>query len=201
MKLEKPIVVMIMGKPGSGKDTQAEILAEKHNLEVIVTSDILRRKFKENPDDPEVRKEKEIYDTGELNTPEWVLKTVKDYIKNLFERDWDGKNGIILSGSPRTLFEAERFIPFLKDIFGKDNMYAFDLEISDEEGMQRILERSARELDKDPETLKVRMQEYRERTQPAVDYIEECGILEKINGMQTIDEVAADIKDKLHEKL
>lgn len=186
-----------MGRPGSGKDTQADFLAERFNLLKIVTSDLLLEKFKKSPSDPIVQKEKEIFEAGVLNTPSWVMSVVREKISELSSRDFEGRDGIIFSGSPRTLYEAENLVPFLENVFGIENMKAVYLKAEAEEGIRRISLRAARELDKDPEKLKVRMIEYEERTKPVLDYFNQRNILTKVDGMPAREIVFEEILSKL----
>lgn len=196
---KKPMAIMMMGRPGAGKDTQAKILADKMNLTQIVTSDLLQKKFKENPNAPKIKKEKDIFSSGGLNTPPWVLETVKEHVEKLAENDFNGANGIIFGGSPRTMYEAENLVPFLQDMLGKENTLAFYLEVSEEEGMNRILKRNSRPLDRDVEKIKVRMKEYSSRTDSVLGYLEKMGILIRINGMPPAEDVAAEIAKHIND--
>ncbi|MEX2145156.1 MAG: nucleoside monophosphate kinase [Candidatus Spechtbacterales bacterium] len=198
---EKPVAIMMMGRPGAGKDTQAEILAKKMDLIRIVTSDLLQRKFAENPDNPSIKKEKSIFAAGGLNTPSWVLETVKEHVKELSSNNFNGAKGIIFGGSPRTMYEAENLTPFLEELLGRGNIIAFYLEVSEEEGKNRILKRNSRPLDRDPEKIKVRMKEYTERTDLVLNYLEKLGILIRIDGMPPAEDVAAEVEGKLAERI
>lgn len=194
---KRKIVIFVMGRPGSGKDTQADFLAERFNLLKIVTSDLLQEKFKKSPTEPAVQKEKEIFEKGVLNTPDWVVSVVKEKISELTAGGLEGRDGIIFSGSPRTLYEAENLVPFLENVFGIDNLKAVYLETTAEEAIKRILLRAARALDKDPEKLKVRMTEYEERTKPVLDYFNQRNILIKVDGMSAQEIVFEEILSKL----
>lgn len=194
---KQKIVIFVMGRPGSGKDTQADFLAKRFNLLKIVTSELLQEKFKKAPTASAVQKEKEIFEKGVLNTPDWVVSVVKEKISELIARDLEGRAGIIFSGSPRTLYEAENLVPFLENVFGIDNLKAVYLETTAEEAIKRILLRAARALDKDPEKLKVRMTEYEERTRPVLDYFNQRNILIKVDGMPAQEIVVEDILLKI----
>lgn len=194
---KQKIVIFVMGRPGSGKDTQADFLEKRFNLLKIVTSELLQEKFKKAPTEPAVQKEKEIFEKGVLNTPDWVVSVVKEKIAELMARDLEGRAGIIFSGSPRTLYEAENLVPFLENIFGPENLKAVYLETTAEEAVKRILLRAARALDKDPEKLKVRMTEYEERTKPVLDYFNQRNILLKVDGMPAQEIVFEDVLLKL----
>lgn len=199
----KPIAVFILGRPGSGKDTQADILADKLDLIRVSTSDLLKEKLY-GPDadkDPETIKEREIFESGLLCTPSWVLNVIKDFIKEKAEMNFDGKNGLIFSGSPRTLYESENLIPFLVDIFGKDNLFPVYLDITEEVGIARIIERNKinpRPLDEGEDKLKLRTKEFYEKTWPAIEYFEELSIpLIKVDGTSSVGDVAKNVEESI----
>lgn len=204
--MKYPIVVFIMGRPGAGKDTQAKLLAENLQLISISTSELLKAKLynKSKRNDDIIIKEKKIFESGVLNTPSWVLGVIKVYVKKLEKKDFDGKNGIIFSGSPRTFFEAENLIPFLESIFTKESMVAIYLNVSEDEGIRRIVQRnkiSPRSLDSGKEKLQIRTKEFNTRTEPVLEYLEEKGILITINGEQSPEKVYEDILQVVRKKL
>lgn len=204
MKLTSPIAVMVMGRPGAGKDTQADSLSEYFGLERISTSDILKAKLNSDSKDPELERERDIFNSGALNTPSWVLSVVKEYLEDLAKNNFGGKNGVVFSGSPRTLYEAEKFIPILEGIFDPEDIYAFNLEISDEEGIKRIIDRNKknpRALDTGEDKLRLRLKEFYEKTKPAIDLIEEKGYLITVDGMPSQEEISKNIINKLEKKL
>lgn len=123
----KKQVVIIYGPPGSGKGTQANLLAEKLDLVHFDTG-----KFIESVvHDPERQKEKIIkrersnFDSGKLCTPSWVLRVVSRKLKEIRKCGL----GVVFSGSPRTVFEAEGLFPLLKKLYGKDNIFTFVLKV------------------------------------------------------------------------
>lgn len=195
--MDKPICIFVMGRPGAGKDTQAALLSDFFHLENLKTSGLLRARFEATPTDPVVARQKEVFDAGELNDPEWVMGIVLERVEQLFENNFDGKKGIIFSGSPRTLYEAERFVPFLVERFGKDRIVGVLVSVSEQEGIDRILKRNARPLDRDEEILRTRMQEFNERTEPAIDYLRQQDALIAIDGMPAPDVVFEQAKDAI----
>ena len=205
-----------MGPPGSGKGTQADLLAERLNFFHLETSKILEEKFRGNLKGSiliegkkySFLKEKKLWEEGKLCSPPFVTYLIIQKIKELKKA---GKN-LVLSGSPRTLYEAERVIPVLEKLYGKKNIKVFFLEISPKETIfrnshrricqlmrhpilylkeneklkrcpldgSRLIKRG--KLDK-PETIKVRLKEYKERTFPVIEYLKKRKIkVEKING-------------------
>lgn len=198
--MQKPIAIFIMGRPGAGKDTQAELLAARFNLEHIMTSDLIQQKFQDYQDDPTVKKEKKLFDSGALNTPQWVVSLIKERIEELASRSFEGRSGIIFSGSPRTRFEVENLEPVLEEKFGRDYLFAIYLDISESEGIKRILKRGARALDRDSKKIHIRMSEYDERTKPVLEYFSELGLLQRIDGTPTIETIAKNIQTILEKK-
>jgi adenylate kinase len=211
-----PKVIILMGPPGAGKGIQAELLAGKLDLYHLETSKILEEKFKEKARGVvlidgkkySVAKEKELWEKGKLCSPEFVAYLTIEKIKELSK----SVKGIVFSGSPRTLYEAEKIIPILEKIYRKKNIKVFLLEISPEETIFRNTHRRICELmrhpilylkeneklkrcpldgsrlikrgklDK-PETIRVRLKEYKERTFPVIEYFKKRKIeVDKING-------------------
>lgn len=222
--------IILFGPPGSGKGTQAELLSDKLGLYLFETSKILERKFKEaeNPKERfveidgkkfDVLEEKKLWETGALCSPPYVTQLVINEVKNLFD---EGKN-LVLSGSPRTIYEVEKEMPVLAELYKKENIKIILLEIKPETTIFRNSHRKICELmrhsilsDKetenlticpldgsklvkrkdldDPETIKVRIKEYEERTLPMVEYFEKNDFkVEKINGEQSVADVFEDI--------
>ena len=166
-----------------------------------------------------LEKEKDHWKNGILCSPPFVVYLMKEKIKELFE---DNKN-LVLAGSPRTLYEAKEVVPLLKELYGVEGIRVAFIKISAEETIFRNSHRRICELmrhpilyDKetvnltkcpldgsklikregldDPETIKVRLKEYKERTLPLIDYFKEHGLkVEEINGEQSVSNVFKDI--------
>lgn len=195
-KLKNPVAIIILGRPGSGKDTQANFLASHYNLAHIKTSALLLDEFKKTtPSNGVMRREKIIFDSGQLNTPSWVMSVIKKKISSI---KLDKNNGIIFSGSPRTLYEAENLLPFLENIFGKENVFGIYVDITEGEGIKRIIKRNERPLDRDVNILKIRMKEFEERTAPILNLFKERGILKNIDGMPASEIIFENIKKTLN---
>lgn len=191
------MAMCVLGRPGSGKDTQAERLADTFNLHPIKTSVLLTKKFVTEINDPVVQEQKDLYDAGDLVDPPFVVSLIKEYIRSLFNRDMDSKNGIIFGGSPRTLYESEELIPFFVECFGKDRVFGIYIDVTEQECIERIIKRNARELDRDRDVLKVRMQEFEERTMPAIEYFQTHGTVLEVDGMGDIQTVFSSIQTAL----
>ncbi len=227
-------VIILFGPPGAGKGTQSELLSEKLGLYVFETSKMLEREFikaESMPSDsPErfvevegekfdVLHEKEIWKQGVLCSPPYVTYIVKREIKRLFE---EGDN-LIFSGSPRTVYEAEREMPLMEELYGKENIKIVLIEISAEVTVFRNTHRKICELMRhsilfnketevlticpldgsnlvkrkdldDPETIKTRLVQYKERTLPLFEYFKHNGFnVNKINGEGSVAKVHEEI--------
>ncbi len=227
-------VIILFGPPGAGKGTQSELLSEKMGLYLFETSKILEREFKkaekldEHAQDRFVEIEGEKFDVlnelaiwkrGELCSPPWVTYLSMKEFQRLFD---DGDN-LIIAGSPRTVYEAEREMPLLARLYGKENINIFMLEISAEATIFRNSHRKICELMRhsilfnkesekltlcsldgsklvtrkdldDPETIKTRLHQYKDRTLPLFDYFNNNGFnVTKINGERSVAEVHEDI--------
>ncbi len=221
-------VIIIYGSPGSGKGTQARVLSERLGLEHFDTGRAIEKKIFDPAlkDDPTIQKEKKNFENGDLCTPEWVAKEiVNGTVKELHK---EGK-GIIFSGSPRTLPEVKDLMVTLEDLYGKDNIHVLRLDVSPETSIfrnshRRICKKCGyaivyspenekldkcpkcggelvkRVLDK-PETIKVRLKEFKERTTPIYEYLQDRGYeIIKINGNNaSVEEVSKDILKSLGE--
>ena len=223
----KKWAVILIGPPGSGKGTQADLLAEKFGLTHVESSKIIEEKFKNaDPNDPIINEQKKIWETGELNDPEMVTGWLVTAIRNI----WKDGRGIILSASPRTLFEAQFEVPVLEDLCGKDNIKIFNIDLSREESFNRNSHRRICEKNRhtipnlpefknletcprdgsklihrnhldDPETVRLRYDVYLKRTEPILGFLKEKGYkLLKVNGEQTIENVFKDVLNKLNDQ-
>ncbi len=200
------LAIIIYGPPGSGKGTQAEQIAKRFGLIHFDTGKIIEKTVHDpkNAGDPVIRKERDLFDSGILCTPSWVLNLVVENIKKIYKSG----EGLIFSGSPRTMYEAEgdkeRRIPgvieTLEQNYGKQNILVFRLNVSETTSVFRNTHRKVcdkcrfilqyspenekltecpncggklvrRSLDTE-DVMKVRLEEYQQRTKPIVDFLE-----------------------------
>jgi len=233
MEKGRKFVVIIIGPPGAGKGTQAELLAEKFNLYSFETSKILEESWlnAKKTDYVEVDgkkfhflDEKKLFDSGILCSPPFVSFVVKEKIKELAVKN----QGIVFSGSPRTLYEGKKLLPLMLDLYGKDNILVLNLKVSDQEAIWRNTRRKicsqcrkpipylpeTKDLKKCPEcggklvirtldtaeTMRVRLRQYKKRTYPLFKYFKEIGVkVKEINGEQSIRDVHKDILKALND--
>lgn len=209
--------IMVLGPPGSGKGTQAKLLAGKFGFFHFITSQV-GKDYIATHDDPETQKQMENYKTGLLYDPPWVIKVIKEKTEEVFKN----YNGIVYDGSPRTLPEAEFLYQFLSDLIGKKNIKIIEVAINDEETKKRLAKRlicdknsehvfirseklkagdfcpegdgvlSERDLD-NPDLFTKRISEYRNQTIPALNFLKNNYTVITINGEQSIENVYQDI--------
>lgn len=179
--------IVLLGAPGSGKGTQAPKLMEKFKLHHISTGDMFRKEIASQS--PIGIKAKSIIDNGGLCPDDVTLDMLNSYLSKLGEC-----KGYILDGVPRTIEQAQMLdgINYDKPVSISKVVY---IKIDEEEIIKRILKRAAElgRTDDTPEVAKNRTEQYFKLTHPLIDYYQKQGKLIEINGMQTIDEVFADI--------
>ncbi len=179
------INLVIFGKPGAGKGTQAEFLKERYNLKHISTGDVFRYNIKNGTELGALAKS--YIDKGDLVPDEVTIKMLEDEVdKN------PGASGFIFDGFPRTTAQAEALDVFLasKDM-GINATIA--LEANDEVLTQRLLQRgkvSGRTDDQDEDKIRNRFDEYNQKTVPLKTYYEGQGKFHSVNGIGEIDEIS-----------
>ena len=188
MKVFKAAIIFL-GRPGSGKDTQAELLAKKFGLTHIVSSKLIKAALKKKKG-VKFEKEHRLQKSGFLNTPEFVSALVRAKIRSIAGR---GK-GIIMSASPRTLIELKDELPLLKKLYGK-NTYFFHIAISPKEVYIRNLKRHRKDLPglDTREIIKKRLAVFNRETLPVIKYLKSKRIIFHINGEQPIAKIHKDI--------
>lgn len=189
--------VIVYGPPGSGKGTQAELLARKFNFIHFDTGRFIESVLRspEAKKDKVLKREKALFDSGKLCTPSWVLAITVKEAKRIAKAGYN----IVFSGSPRTLFEAfgegkqQGLVRTLLDAYGAGNVHVVLLNVRDATSIKRNSHRvvcsvcglaklehvslphcalcagpmRTRSLD-NVEVIKVRLEEYRNRTYPIV---------------------------------
>ncbi|NGP87136.1 adenylate kinase [Fodinibius halophilus] len=181
--------IIIFGPPGAGKGTQAQLISKEYGIPHLSTGEIFRSAIKnETPLGKEV---KSILDAGELVPDEKVVELVEEELK-----DDKYDDGYILDGFPRTVPQAEAFDEILEK---KDKQLdAFlQLEVPEEELVDRILSRGEGRSDDTPEKVKNRLEVYQNETQPVLNYYQKQDVVIGIDGVGSIEEIFNRIKDTL----
>lgn len=206
--------LMIMGPPGAGKGTQAEVLVKELGITHISTGDMFRAAIKEGTEMG--KKAKEYMDKGQLVPDEVVVGMVRDRLSQP-----DCAKGFLLDGFPRTLAQAEALSKTL-DQMGIKLDGVINIDVPRERLMARLTGRRVckgcgasyhvmfnppktegvcntcggelyQRSDDNEETVGNRLDVYEAQTQPLIDYYKERGLLLNINGDQEIDKVLKEI--------
>ena len=203
--------LILLGPPGSGKGTQGERLQEDFRLPYYATGDILRAAVKE---ETEVGKQAEEYmGRGDLVPDEVIIGVIAERLQ-----DEEAADGFILDGFPRTVPQAEALDSKMKELQREitavilidvpedevlsrlggrrtceknpGHIYHLEFDPPKEEGVCDIdgAKLTVRDDDR-PEVIKNRLAQYREKTEPLIDYYEDRGILQPVNGELPPDEV------------
>ena len=207
--------LILLGPPGSGKGTQGERLQEDFRLPYYATGDILREAVRE---ETEIGKEaKEYMDRGDLVPDEVIIGVIAERV----ESD-EAADGFILDGFPRTVGQAEALGDEMETL-GRTVTAAVLIDVSDEEVIRRLGGRRTcaknghifhvefdppkhegvcdvcgsrlivRDDDK-PEVIRHRLDTYREKTMPLIDYYEQRGVLKRVDGSLKPEEVGNRIR-------
>ncbi|MCJ1655820.1 adenylate kinase [Staphylococcus sp. NRL 16/872] len=210
--------IILMGLPGAGKGTQASEIVKKFPIPHISTGDMFRKAIK---DETDLGKEAKSYmDRGELVPDEVTVGIVKERIS-----EDDAKKGFLLDGFPRTIDQAEALNNIMSEL-GRNIDAVINIEVPEEELMNRLTGRRICEKcgttyhlvfnppkvdgvcdidggklyqreDDNPETVSNRLSVNVKQSKPILEYYEEKGVLNNIDGAKDIDEVTEDVIDIL----
>ncbi len=175
--------IVLLGAPGSGKGTQAVRLVEKLKLPHISTGDLLRSAVEAGTELG--RKAKMVIDRGELVSDDIMLGLIKQRLSSD-----DAKNGFILDGYPRNITQAKALDEILARQ-GQAMVEVLHIDVDADVLMQRIAGRAAEEGRNDDceEVVRNRLRVYAEQTEPLVEYYAGKGILSRVLGEGTAEEV------------
>ena len=206
--------LILLGAPGAGKGTQAEVICKHLGIPAISTGNILREALKSGTEMG--LKAKAFMDAGQLVPDEIVIGIIKDRLA-----EEDCKNGFILDGFPRTIPQAEAL-----DKMGIAIDKVVDIEVSDERIIQRlsgrrvcsacgasyhttakpsvkpdVCDRCGGALivrkDDEPATILERLKVYHELTEPLVDFYRERGKLVVVEGQEEVADTTRLLLEKL----
>jgi len=206
--------LILLGPPGAGKGTQAQMIVERYHIPQISTGDILRKAVKEAT--PLGTKAKTFMDQGQLVPDEVVIGIIDERL-----RATDCKPGFILDGFPRTIAQAEALQPILVNM-GRSIDHVINIKVNAEELVRRLTGRRTcrscgamfhllfhrpkaegicdrcggtlyqREDDKE-ETIRTRLKEYEKQTAPLIQYYKLKDYLRSIQGVGGQEEIFARI--------
>jgi len=196
--------LILLGPPGAGKGTQAQLMVDRYHIPQISTGDILRAAVKDKT--PLGVKAKGFMDQGKLVPDELVVGIIEERLKAA-----DCHPGFILDGFPRTIAQAEALQPILSKM-GRSIDHVVNIEVEDEELVRRLTGRRTckncgamfhivfhapkregicdrcggtlyqREDDKE-ETIRTRLKEYQKQTSPLIKYYQQKKTLRSIQGV------------------
>ena len=215
------MIIVLLGPPGAGKGSQAQLLVERYDLEHISSGDLLRDQC--SRDTETARKIKDCMAQGSLVPDELILEIMLEAILHHYtpEGETAGRNGVLLDGFPRTLAQARSLDANLEKAARPVDM-AIDLEVDDDQLVNRITGRRScpechhvyhvmysppkesercdldgvtlvQRPDDTAEVVRNRIKTYHELTEPLIDYYEERGKLVKIDGNGEINAIAGEI--------
>ncbi len=180
--------ILILGPQGSGKGTQAKRLADARGLAHVATGDILRSAV---ADGSELgRRVEPILERGDLVPDDLMIDLIRERL--------EGEDGFVLDGFPRTIPQAEALDAMLVEI-GKPLDAVILLAVDDDVATDRLHARSIAEgrADDSPEAIRNRLRLYHQLTEPLIERYREDGTLVGVDGVGTVEDVAAQIEEAL----
>ncbi len=180
--------VVLLGPPGAGKGTQAQIIAGRLGVPAISTGDIFRANVSGQT---ELGTQAKAYmDAGDLVPDEITVAMVKDRLA-----EDDATSGFLLDGFPRTISQGEQLRESLAELGHKLDR-VLELVVQEDELVRRLSGRrmlvDGKEVQRDddkPETVRHRLEVHRERTAPLSQFYEAEGLLVTIDAVGSVDEV------------
>lgn len=176
-------ILLVVGMPGAGKDTQIDLLCKVKPVNVIKVGDLVRDKAKT---DPEIAR---VLQQGGLVDNSLVDKEVANKISSFAEG-----STIISDGFPRDLPQAEWLDKFISDKDVEIEKFLY-LDIPDEESIKRLLKRGRD--DDDLEVIKKRIEVFHDRTKDVLKYYRQKDIYASVDGVGSIEQIHQRIKEVL----
>ncbi len=177
--------IVLLGKPGSGKGTQGKLLAKEFGLAYISTGKLMRREIAEGTKIGKLAKP--YMDKGEIVPDEIPIQLIEREIKNN-----PGAKGFVFKGFPRTIVQAY----ILDGLLERENMAVsslIEMKVSTLEAIRRLSARSktdsARPYDASTEMIINRLEQYKEKTVPVIDYYKNQGKYKSVKAEATEEEV------------
>jgi adenylate kinase len=183
--------VVFLGPPGSGKGTQAKLLAERLKVPAISTGDILRAAVRDRT--PLGVQAQAVMEKGELVSDDLIVALIRERTAAL-----DARDGFILDGFPRTLEQGKALETMLSEM-GEGLSAVVNFGVPEPVLEERMLGRAGAEgrADDRPETIRERLRVYREKTEPLAGFYRDRGMLANVDGVGAVEQVAARIDEAL----
>ncbi|MBQ23230.1 MAG: adenylate kinase [Flavobacteriaceae bacterium] len=188
--------LILFGKPGSGKGTQAEFVKRKYDLVHISTGDLFRNNISNNTDLGLLAKS--YMDKGDLVPDEVTIKMLEAEVNKHLNA-----NGFIFDGFPRTTIQAEILDQFLSTLKLSISM-TIALEVDENLLIDRLINRgkdSGRADDQDRSKIQNRFEEYNNKTYPLINYYKNQNKFFEVNGVGDINEISARIFNTIDNKI
>ena len=180
--------IFFIGKPGCGKDTQAELLSKTTGWPIVSAGDQFRVIAQE--DSMLGRKIKKEIDSGTL-APDWIALHL--YLKSLF--DVPEERGVIFDGFSRELSQAKLILKSLTWL--ERSFFVINIAVSDESVQRRLVLRSQKAERTDDGVVEERLREYYAHTEPAIEFFKKEGMLIEIDGEPLPEKIAESIRTVL----
>lgn len=185
--------LVLLGPPGAGKGTQAQILVETYSIPQLSTGDMLRSAIANKT--PLGLEAKAIVDRGDLVSDDIVSGIISERMDQP-----DCANGFILDGFPRTIAQAEALTQML-DRKGLHLDAVVEIRANPDVLVQRIINRAKESggarSDDNEDVLRKRLDIYTQQTAPLVNFYSEKGLLKSVDGMAPIQDVTQAIKSAI----
>lgn len=186
--------IILFGKPGSGKGTQASLIKDKYSLIHISTGDVFRKNMSNNTDLGLLAKG--YMEKGELVPDQVTVDMLKDEINNFMPC-----NGFIFDGFPRTTFQAKELDNLLLEKSLKIDL-TIALDVDNNSLIDRLLERgksSGRADDQSVEKINMRLKEYDNKTKPLIEYYNDQNKFYSINGIGSLEQITLRIVEVIED--
>ncbi|MDF1671772.1 MAG: adenylate kinase [Roseovarius sp.] len=188
--------IILLGPPGAGKGTQAQILVDGRNMIQLSTGDMLREAKDSGTEMGNIVAD--VMARGDLVTDEIVIGLIREKLQG------EKKGGFIFDGFPRTLPQADALAQLLEEN-GESLDVVLEMQVNDDVLVDRIVGRAEAAVaaggearaDDNAESLKIRLMEYYKKTSPLIGYYYAKGDLKSVDGLGTIDEVSGSIANAL----
>jgi adenylate kinase len=183
--------ILLLGPQGSGKGTQAKLISAQYGIPHVATGDMLREAI--GAGNELGRQVEPILERGDLVPDDLMISLIRERLS----RD-DTADGFVLDGFPRTMAQAEALDALLREV-GRKLKIVFELQLSDDECVRRLLRRAQLEgrADDTPEVVKRRLERYHEETEPLIEHYRATGNLVGIHADRSIPEVFSEIRQAL----
>jgi adenylate kinase len=183
--------LILFGPPAAGKGTQAKRLVETRKMVHLSTGDMLRAAIASGSELG--KRVSGIMERGELVSDEIVIELIEQRLPEA-----EAAGGAIFDGFPRTLAQAEALDQMLERRVSRIDL-VIRLKVDDEALMKRVAGRFAESgrPDDNPDSFKVRLKAYNAQTAPLLPYYQAHKKLVEVDGMGSIEEVAAQINEAL----